>query len=210
MLAWHGATDSAHPPLRGAAGEVAFLQRRIEGTSVRVGERMRVVPTQADLAPWGVLHFAAHARSLEQSPWESGLLCADSVSAAESPWLTARRIAAMKLGARLVCLSGCGTASGRVRGGEGVMGLVSAFHSAGVPCVVASLWAVDDAATARLAEVFYERLLAGDSVAAALEAGRAALRADRETAHPWYWAGFVVSGDGAQRIPLRARGFGSF
>lgn len=210
VLAWHGATDSAHPPLRGAAGEVAFLQRRIEGTSVRVGERMRVVPTQADLAPWGVLHFAAHARSLEQSPWESGLLCADSVSAAESPWLTARRIAAMKLGARLVFLSGCGTASGRVRGGEGVTGLVSAFHSAGVPCVVASLWAVDDAATARLTEVFYERLLAGDSVAAALEAGRAALRADRETAHPWYWAGFVVSGDGAQRIPLRARGFGSF
>lgn len=210
VLAWRGASDSAHPPLRGAEGEVAFLRRRIEGTSVRVGERSPALPSQADLAPWGVLHFAAHARTLEQFPWESGLLCADSVAATSSPWLTARQISGMRLGARLAVLSGCGTASGRVRGGEGVMGLVSAFHSAGVPCVVASLWAVDDVATARLAEVFYERLLAGDTVAGALERGRAALRAEPSTAHPWYWAGFVVSGDGAQRVPLRARGFGSF
>jgi CHAT domain-containing protein len=209
VLAWRGATDASHPSLDGAAQEVAFLQRRIEGTVVRDGDHVKELPLEADLARWGVLHFAAHARAVEQSPWESGLLCADSV-AGGSPWLTARQIAPMRLNARLAFLSGCETAGGRVRGGEGVTGLASAFQSAGVASVVASLWKVDDVATARLVEVFYERLLAGDSVAAALEAGRAILRRDRATAHPHYWAGFVVTGDGAARISLRGRGFGTF
>lgn len=208
VLAVRGAADASHPALRGAGAEVAFLRRRLAGTQVYDCARSPALPLENELAPWGVLHFAAHARSLGQSPWESGLLCADSVAAGGAAWLTARQIGGMRLGARLAFLSGCETAGGRVLGGEGVMGLASAFLSAGVPCVVASLWAVDDAATARLVEVFYERLLAGDSVALALEAGRGALRRDPETAPPHYWAGFIVVGDGSQRIAVRSREFG--
>ena len=206
LLAWRGADDPARGDLRGAESEVRSLERRYEGVTVRDGRRALSAPDERALAPWSVLHFAAHARALEQSPWESGLLCADSTAAGDGPWLTARRIAAMRLDARLAVLSGCETAGGRVLDGEGVTGLTNGFHAAGVGCVVSSLWAVDDAATARLVEVFYARLQAGDDAAAALEAGREALRRDPATAHPHWWAGFVVSGDGAARISLKTRG----
>ena len=206
LLAWRGADDPARGELRGAESEVRSLERRYAGVTVRDGRRAVSAPDERALAPWSVLHFAAHARALEQSPWESGLLCADSTAQGDGPWLTARRIAAMRLNARLAVLSGCETAGGRVLDGEGVAGLTNGFHSAGVGCVVSSLWAVDDAATARLVEVFYARLQAGADVAAALEAGREALRRDPATAHPHWWAGFVVSGDGAARISLKSRG----
>jgi hypothetical protein len=83
-----------------------------------------------------------------------------------------------------------------------VLGLTSAFISAGVPVVVASLWPVDDAATARLMKAFYEQLGAGQTVAAALRLAQAQLRRRPETAHPFYWAGFVVIGDGSRVMPL--------
>ncbi len=208
VLAWRGANDPARGDLRGAEAEVRMLERRFAGVTVRDGRRATAAPDERALSPWSVLHFATHGRALEQSPWESGLLCADSAVAGDASWLTARRIAAMRLHARLAFLSGCETAGGRALDGEGIAGLTNGFHAAGVGCVVASLWAVDDAATARLAEVFYARLAAGASAAAALEEAREALRRDPATAHPHWWAGFVVSGDGGAGIPLKPRGSG--
>ncbi|PYO37913.1 MAG: hypothetical protein DMD29_14540, partial [Gemmatimonadetes bacterium] len=60
--------------------------------------------------------------------------------------------------------------------------------------VVATLWPVEDRATADLMEHFYERFTAGADPAAALAAAQRALLAAPATAHPFYWAGFVDLG----------------
>ena len=59
---------------------------------------------------------------------------------------------------KLVTLSACQTGLGEYTGGEAVRGLQHALHLAGCPNVVASLWKVNDEATAALMTKFYHEL----------------------------------------------------
>ena len=73
--------------------------------------------------------------------------------------MTAEEVGSLDLaGCELAVLSACETGLGRTAGGEGVLGLQRAFHQAGCRTVVASLWKVDDAATAALMTRFYDHL----------------------------------------------------
>lgn len=99
-----------------------------------------------------------------------------------------------------VVLSACDTGLGARLDDEGVFGLRRAFRLAGARTVVMSLWPVDDAATSAWMEALYRaRLQQGsdtvDAVAAADLAVLTARRARGESVHPFYWAGFVASGD---------------
>ncbi len=58
----------------------------------------------------------------------------------------------------MAVLPACETGLGELTEGEGVEGLTRAFHLAGCPNVVASLWKVNDAATAALMNKFYHEL----------------------------------------------------
>jgi CHAT domain-containing protein/Tfp pilus assembly protein PilF len=95
----------------------------------------------------------------------SGLVCAGA-NRAETPErgiLSGDAIAGLLLDdLQLAVLSACDTGLGDVAGGEGVFGLQRAFHIAGCHNVVASLWKVDDAATAALMARFYGYLFAAD------------------------------------------------
>jgi CHAT domain-containing protein len=74
--------------------------------------------------------------------------------------LTAETIVGLRLeGLELAVLSACQTGLGEAGGGEGVFGLQRAFHLAGCRNVIASLWSVDDDATAALMILFYHNLL---------------------------------------------------
>jgi CHAT domain-containing protein len=89
----------------------------------------------------------------------SGAVAEDDPAADDLGIVTAEAIAGLLLpGLELAVLSACETGLGLVGGGEGVFGLQRAFHLAGAHNVVASLWRVDDQATAALMAVFYDQL----------------------------------------------------
>jgi CHAT domain-containing protein len=104
----------------------------------------------------------------------------------------------MNLDAEMVVLSACETALGREIRGEGLVGLARGFMYAGAERVVASLWQVQDRATASLMERFYRGLLQeGRSPADALRQAQLAMLSDSDGrfSFPYYWAGFVFQGD---------------
>jgi CHAT domain-containing protein len=115
--------------------------------------------------------------------------------------LTAEEIATLDLsGVEWSVLSACDTGVGEVRPGEGVLGLRRAFRVAGARSLIMSLWSVEDESTRRWMKALYEaRLERGVSTSAAVsEASLQILRWRRRnhrSAHPFFWAGFVATGD---------------
>jgi CHAT domain-containing protein len=132
-----------------------------------------------------ILHLACHGQFRPDNPLFSSLRLADS-------WLTVRDAYTLDLHCGLVVLSACETGVNTVAPGDELIGLARGFFSAGSPSVLVSLWTVDDEATARLMQRFYERLLAGDGPATALRAAQRDLLADG--LHPFFWAPFVLMG----------------
>jgi CHAT domain-containing protein/Tfp pilus assembly protein PilF len=111
--------------------------------------------------------------------------------------LEVHEVFGLDLAADLVVLSACQTGLGSgaladVPAGDDWVGLTRAFLHAGAARVVASLWPVEDEATAALMERFYEALAAGAEPAWALSLAQRALLVRPGTAHPFYWAGFVA------------------
>ena len=93
-------------------------------------------------------------------------------------------------------LSGCQTALGKEVRGEGLLGLTRGFLYAGAPRVIASLWWIDDRATAVLMGELYRGLWAeGLRPAAALRRARLALARQYRFRDPAYWGAFVLQGD---------------
>lgn len=135
------------------------------------------------------LHFATHGKFLADAPLNSGLHLAKDEH--NDGVLTVGELYTMSLDADLVTLSACETGLGKIANGDDVVGLTRGFLYAGSRSIVASLWSVDDRATAELMGAFYENLrtLRKD------EALRQAQSATRRTfPHPFFWAAFQLTG----------------
>ena len=106
---------------------------------------------------------------------------------------------ALELQAELVVLSACQTALGQFRRGEGVMSLSRAFTYAGAKGLVASLWAINEASTAKILQQMYAGLHAGEAKPRALQEAKLHYLDDADVPawekSPYYWAGLVYTGD---------------
>ncbi len=143
-----------------------------------------------------VLHFATHAVIRKDAPEQSALFLSEYAadgSPLPSDRLTTEDITRSGLRADVVVLSGCATGDGRELRGEGVLGLTYGFLANGSNTVVASLWPVEDALTARFMEEFYTAYRASGRAADAL---RIAQLRTRNKAGPTVWSSFVVRSNG--------------
>ena len=119
--------------------------------------------------------------------------------------LQVREIRDLNLAADLVTLSACDTGVGALEGEEGITNLVRAFLFAGAKSVVASLWAANDPSTRTLMELFYRHIADGEDKGSALRHAQMDLIKEfGDQALPFYWAGFIIVGDGSGRIAVSA------
>ncbi|MEM7610841.1 MAG: CHAT domain-containing protein [Pseudomonadota bacterium] len=166
---------------------------------VRTGTDANIEALRSDaVAAAQVVHIAAHGFVDDEMPARTGLALSmlDDTGDTVTGFVGLRDIYELRLNAELVVLSACDTALGRDLAGEGLLGLTRGFMYAGAKRVVASLWQVEDAATAALMQAFYTGMLRdGLAPAAALAAAKAQLQQTRRWRHPYYWSGFVLLGD---------------
>lgn len=171
-----------------------------------------------DINHFNIVHFATHAALVPGKAYESFILFGNgervTVDQVKYEWSLTN--------IDLIVLSACETALGAVFGqGEEILGLGFLMESAGAKSTLASLWSVDDRGTQLLMNQFYRQLrLPGTTKAAALRKAQLSMLNEqpvttmpgddrgvqieqnatpdqnRSTAHPYYWASFILIGNG--------------
>ncbi len=149
-----------------------------------------------------IIHIATHAKFVPGRPEDSFLLLGSGDKLTIPAIQTLQDLSEVQL----VVLSACSTAlGGPDQDGIEISGISSYFLNAGAKSVMASLWTVDDTSTSQLMQAFYNQLATGAPIdrtkAAALrQAQLSLLLGDRsgqaEFAHPYFWAPFVLIGNG--------------
>jgi CHAT domain-containing protein/Tfp pilus assembly protein PilF len=180
-----------------AAAIAALVPERQRFTAIDFAANRETV-TSGALGTHRILHFATHGVIDSERPELSGLVLSlvDARGRPQDGFLRLHDIYNMQLSAELVVLSACSTALGKEIRGEGLIGLTRGFMYAGAPRVVASLWDVEDRATAELMKRFYEGMLVRRlPPSEALRRAQLSLRADARWSHPYYWSAFVIQGE---------------
>jgi CHAT domain-containing protein len=217
-----------NPRLRQESGALPKTQELAKKLQALYGKRRSkiLVGLNADeehmktlAASYGIIHIGSHGVLDDQNPMYSYVALAEtgledktakktratkSFDVEKDGVLEAWELMDFDLKAELVVLSACETARGRLAKGEGVVGLTWALFMAGVPTTVVSQWKVESESTNELMFLFHKNFLASKrlepkvSAAQALQRSAIALKKSEKYRHPYYWAGFVVMGDGAQ------------
>ncbi|MEM0933837.1 MAG: CHAT domain-containing protein, partial [Bacteroidota bacterium] len=143
------------------------------------------------ISTYDIVHLAVHSEVDENNPLFSKIYFNGEV-------VNAADIYGSSISSKMVVLSSCESGTGELKKGEGVMSLSRAFTYAGAASTVVSLWEVPDKETAKVMTLFYQHLKQGKAKDVALrDAKLEYLDTTEDTLlkHPYYWAGFVVTGD---------------
>ena len=147
-----------------------------------------------ELDDYKIIHFATHSLIDDKKPARSSIVLSLNDNKEEDGFVQMREIYNLNLNADLVTLSACQTGLGQYIRGEGIEGLNRAFFFAGSSSILMSLWAVNDQATYQLMERFYSHLRSSKQIASSLRKTKLEMIASDEVSHPYYWAGFIVTG----------------
>lgn len=217
--------SEGHEPLQGT-GELAKRMETLYGndnTRVYTEATADEERIKKEAGNYHVIHIGTHGVLDDDNPMYSYVMLSQAEegasAAASSPervvldlsddmgkdgLLEAWEMMDLELNAQLVVLSACETARGRVGNGEGMVGFSWSLFIAGSPSAVVSQWKVDEKSTNELMFFFHENFVsrgrspqAAGSAAEALQKASLKLMESAEYRHPYYWAGFVLIGDGS-------------
>jgi CHAT domain-containing protein len=188
------------PASRDEANAIADVLRSRDPQAVHISldfDASRAHVLTDGLTRFRLVHFATHGVVDARHPEMSGLILSlvDRRGRRQDGYLRLGDIYKLKLSADLVVLSSCDSALGRDLESEGIIGLPRGFLYAGAKSVIASLWKVNDDATATLMSRLYARIKKGESPSSALRGAQLEMLKDAQWSNPYYWAAFVLQGD---------------
>jgi CHAT domain-containing protein len=149
------------------------------------------------LKEYNILHLATHGFINADKPELSGILLAQDTSGHNDGILYSGEMYNLDINADLIVLSACETGLGRLRKGEGIMGLTRALLYAGSKNIVVSLWPVSDRSTSDLMVSFYLHMLNGkknESYSQWLRKAKLTMIKGRKYSHPYFWSPFILVG----------------
>jgi CHAT domain-containing protein len=211
-----GAAPMLHPELKRSVrsfhregfSRLSFSREEADAIALLVPQSSRLkavgfeathrLASSGELSQYRILHFATHGLINSEHPELSGLVLSllDETGKPQDGFLRMHELFNLQLPADLVVLSACQTALGKEIKGEGLVGLTRGFMYAGAQRVAASLWQVDDQATAQLMQYFYRGMLKEHlRPAAALRAAQIEMSKQKRWSPPYFWAGFVLQGE---------------
>lgn len=182
-------------PLPHNKKEVVGILTSFQGRSF-VDENATLQNFKTQLGNFSILHLATHAIFNDTSPDDSYLAFAQNGT--EENLLYVRDLYNLQTDADMVTLSACESGMGELRRGEGFLSLARGFFYSGASSICSTLWKINDASSTQLMDDFYKNLAEGDAKDLALQKAQIKfLNLNRQNAlsHPYYWSGFVLSGN---------------
>ncbi len=172
-----------------AQDEAESISRLFENNTLLLRDNASETNFRNQVAKFDHIHFANHGFFDQQSPLQSALLL--SPDKVNDGYLTVGELYSMRLNVKLVAMSACETALGKVMTGDDVVGFTRGWLYAGAQSILSSLWKVDDKATRDLMIAFYQNIRVYN-YQEALQ--KAQLEIRRHFPHPYYWSAFQLTG----------------
>lgn len=143
-----------------------------------------------------IIHFSTHTLLHPNIPMYTQIMLYPTSTSSAALQLKDIYLMAGQLNCDLAVLGSCQSGSGPISEGESLSGLAYGFSYLGVPSLIYSLWAVDENATNQLFSQFYAYLKKGKDKSSALREAQIQYlqQANEETAAPFFWAGFILTG----------------
>jgi CHAT domain-containing protein/tetratricopeptide (TPR) repeat protein len=177
-----GVPDQRAPQILSEVQSVAGI---LPAPELFIGDKATAAVLRDKGSDCGLLHIATHGVYRQDNPVFSGIRLGDG-------YLNLYDLYQLKLGAKLVTLSGCATGMNVVAAGDELIGLQRGLFSAGASSLMLSLWDVHDRSTAELMRLFYSEYIRTNNAALALQCAMQELR--KQYPHPYFWAPFVLVG----------------
>lgn len=174
---------------------IASLFKKTKSDTFKRKEASEEKLKELNLEDYKILHFATHCLIDDKKPDRSSIVLSIGNAHAEDEILQMREVFNLKLNSDLVTLSACQTGLGQFIKGEGIEGLSRAFFYAGASSALISLWTVHDQATSQFMERYYFHLRSSNSIMNALQKTKLEMINSDILSHPYYWAGFIITGN---------------
>ena len=188
-------TSSALLPLPNNDTEAQSILNYFDGKTF-INDAATLQNFNSESSSYGILHFATHAILNDLTPEYSYLAFQPDDS--NSNLLYVSDLYNLNLNTNLVTLSACESGLGNLKRGEGFMSLARGFYFSGASSISSTLWKINDASSLKIMNAFYKNLSQSKTKNKALQLAKLEFidtNAQNALAHPYYWSGFIISGD---------------